>query len=64
MTDFDTLERLARQLCERRHGTGSWERKHRKRAAYRDRAARELDKRKGLGFPDNFMAIFGFWRQR
>ena len=58
MTDFNTLERAAKRLCEQRHGAGSWNTKHRKRAAYRRMADRMLS----LATADAFMAIFGLKR--
>jgi len=58
MTAFDTLERAAKRLCEQRHGAGSWDTKHRKRAAYRRMADRMLS----LATADAFMAIFGLKR--
>lgn len=62
MTDFPHLESQARALCESRHGPGSWDAKHRKRAHYRERAAQQIAYARGIKTADALMAIFGYRR--
>lgn len=38
MSDFDTVERIARQMCEEHGGAGHWDAKGTKRAHWRKRA--------------------------
>jgi hypothetical protein len=39
---FDDVERVARNICEAKHGPGSYDAPHRKRACYRAAAVRVL----------------------
>lgn len=38
MSDYETIERIARQLCEEHGGAGHWDAKGTKRAHWRKRA--------------------------
>lgn len=62
MTDFHHLESQARALCESRHGPGSWETKHRKRAFFRERAQREIERARAVSTADALLSIFGYRR--
>lgn len=41
--DFETVERLAIQMCEESRGVGHWEKHKTKRQHWRDKAMRLLD---------------------
>lgn len=60
--EFETVERIAKLICEDRHGAGSWDAKHRRRADYRAEAMRQIEHSQGLAMADAFMAIFGLRR--
>lgn len=63
MTDFQTLESLAREICDPRNGAGHYDAKGTKRAYWRRRAiAVQQQRRRGLGALDALMAIFGMRR--
>lgn len=60
--EFETVERLARRICEDRHGARSWDAKHRRRADYRSEAMRQIEHARGVATADALMAAFGFRR--
>lgn len=64
MTDFRQLESRARDLCEARHGPGSWEAKHRKRAFFRERAQRDIERANSVSTADALLSIFGYRRAK
>lgn len=64
MNDFHHLESRAKTLCESRHGPGIWEAKHRKRAFFRERAQREIDRARAISTADALLSIFGYRREK
>lgn len=60
--EFESVERIAKRICEDRHGAGSWDARHRRRADYRGEAMRQIERARGLALADAFMAIFGLRR--
>lgn len=60
--DFPTLEHAACRLCEAEHGPGSYDQPRRKRAWYRRRAERHIERARALATADAVMAIFGYRR--
>jgi len=60
--EFETVERLAKRICEDRNGAGSWDAKHRRRADYRAEAMRQIECARGQEIADSLMALFGLRR--
>lgn len=60
MTDYTTVERLARRLCA--DAGGDWDRKYTKRAHWRAKASRLIERGRGIATADALMAIFGLRR--
>lgn len=60
--EFETVERLAKRICEDRHGAGSWDAKHRRRADYRAEAMRQIERARGMATADALMGVFGLRR--
>lgn len=63
MTITDTtLERVAREICDSRHGAGHYDAKGTKRNHWRAVARAEIERSRGISTADAFMAIFGMRR--
>jgi hypothetical protein len=56
------LERLAREMCDARNGTGHFEAKGTKRNHWRALACAEIERRRSISLADAFMGIFGLRR--
>lgn len=55
---FALIDRIARALCEKTHGHGSWDAPHRKRASYHS-AAHRLVRNAGIGSLARLYERFG-----
>ena len=60
--EFESVERIAKRICEDRHGYGSLDAKHRSRADYRAEAMRQIERAHSLATADALTAIFGLRR--
>ena len=60
--DYQTIERLAVQLCTARWGADHWDGKGTKRGYWRRKAAREIDRARSIATADAFFGIFGMRR--
>lgn len=61
MTDFNTIERLARQLADERYGDGHFDRKGTKRGYWRRKARRVAELAEGNPVMPALMRAVG-WR--
>lgn len=64
MTDFQTLESLAREICDSRNKPGHYDAKGTKRSHWRELAQAEIDRARGLSTLDALVGIFGMRRVR
>lgn len=62
MADFQTIERIARQLAEDRFGEGHFDRKGTKRSYWRRKARALIERERGIATADALMGIFGLRR--
>lgn len=61
--DHATLDRIARDICDARNGSGHYAAKGAKRAHWRALAIKEVERQRSIGIADAFMGIFGYWRK-
>lgn len=62
MTDFYAVEKLARAMCDAKHGEYTWERKGCKRNYWRRLASAEIERQHAINTADALMGIFGYRR--
>lgn len=62
VSDFQTLEALAREICDSRNGVGHYDAKGTKRAHWRKLAQADIDRARGLSTLDALVGIFGMRR--